>query len=282
MVARERLESFAVARRVQPILDSGPASEGSMFGWLEPSGKDRAELSSLLQQAGFSSLRAVQNFTLIRLAISIALAFIVFVWANFSMNLMSMPTAALVMASFVICYFGAGYAVTYIANSRKLKIKQEFTFVLDMFVLTVEAGLSLDQAIRHVARHADRAAPLIQTGLEQMVHEIDTGVTYDVALDRWAKRLGVDEARELAAMFRQSLVHGAPLADSLRNYSMDLCERKMTEAREVAGRIAVRMTLIMVLFFLPALMILIGGPAVHSIMTGLSGTPDIQGGFPQQ
>ena len=108
----------------------------------------------------------------------------------------------------------------------------------------------------------------------ELVHDIDTGMTYDNALTRWSRRLGVEEARELAAMFRQSLIHGAPLGDTLRSYSSDLRERRMTEAREIAGKISVRMTLVMVLCFLPALMILIGGPAVNAIVGGLTGMPE--------
>lgn len=280
-IAQERLLQFMVTRRVETAVTPFVASGKGAFSWLEPSGKDRSEMIQKLQEAGFASTHALQNFALIRLALSIGMTVIVYFWTKYYQHMESLSVIVSTVLTFIGLYVGAGQWLDRAANNRKNKIRKEFSFVLDLFVLTVEAGLSLDQAIRHVTRHAERAAPLTQAGLVQLVHEIDTGVTYDDALARWASRLGVDEAREMAAMFRQSLIHGAPLGNSLRTYSADLRERRMLEIREVAGKIAVRMTLIMVLCFLPALMILIGGPAFNAIMTGLSGSPDVPTGFPK-
>ncbi len=272
----QRLQQFAVVRkhrRPEPEVTADVESVG-IWRWLEPTGKERIKLIAQLQEADFSRVNALHRFALLRLLTSVAVTVSTYVWASSGAGLPVMIQITLTVLGFTIAYVGAGQWLTIMANSRKNRVRQEFAFVLDLFVLTVEAGLSLDQSIRHVARHAGRAAPLTQAGLIDLVHDIDTGMTYDAALTRWSRRLGVDEARELAGMFRQSLIHGAPLGDTLRGYSSDLRERRMTEAREVAGKISVRMTLVMVLCFLPALMILIGGPAVNAIIGGLTGMPD--------
>ena len=94
------------------------------------------------------------------------------------------------------------------------------------------------------------------------------GAPYDTALEKWGQRIGLEESRELAAMFKQSLVHGTELSSSLRRFANDLSERRLMSARESVGKKSAQLTVVMVMFFLPALIILLGGPAMHAVTVG--------------
>ncbi len=154
-----RLRQFTVMRkRRQPEPEAEEIESTGMWGWLEPTGKERLKLIAQLQEAGFSRVTALQNFAVLRLVISVAVTVSTYIWASSNAGLPLMIQITLSMLGFTVAYVGAGQWLTIMANSRKNRVRQEFAFVLDLFVLTVEAGLSLDQSIRHVARHAGRAA----------------------------------------------------------------------------------------------------------------------------
>jgi tight adherence protein C len=115
-----------------------------------------------------------------------------------------------------------------------------------------------------------RAAPIVRMAVAQLVDEIQRGMSYDAALARWADRLGVNGARELAGVLRQSLSQGTELAGTLREFAREFGERRVFAARESIGRKTTQMTIAMLVLLMPALMIVLAGPAVSTLGTTIT------------
>src|SRR3546814_19982588 len=95
---------------------------------------------------------------------------------------------------------------------------------------------------------------------------------YPAALQRLADSLGVDGARELSGLFRQSLFQGTELGPALKEFAADFSDKRVARARESIGRKTAKMAVVMMVFMMPALFIVLCGPAVSTIVAALSGT----------
>jgi tight adherence protein C len=111
---------------------------------------------------------------------------------------------------------------------------------------------------------------LTRGAVAAMVDDLHNGVPYGLALDRWADRLQVPGVRELAALFKQALLNGSELGPTLRAFAHEFSDKRLSSARASIGRKTTQMTVVMILFMLPALMILLAGPAFVAVGGALS------------
>lgn len=234
------------------------------------SGRDRQELEAKLQLAGFQHPDVLARFVQLRLAATgtaalLTLLFSRIVWGGW----FAQPLLLVIVTGLV--YVGAKQALDLRASSRSRLIVAEFPFLLDLMLMMLESGVSLDQCFRSIARDEQVAVPHHGPLIAMLVADIDRGMRYDAALDRWAARVVVDGAKELAALFRQAMFQGVELAPALREFTREFTQRRVARAREAMGGITVRMVLLMILFFMPALFIVLGGPPVVAIFDTLRG-----------
>jgi tight adherence protein C len=103
-----------------------------------------------------------------------------------------------------------------------------------------------------------------------LVDDLHKGMAYEAALDRWADRMNVNGARELASLFRQTILHGTELGPALKAFVAEFSEKRISKARDVVGKKTTQMTVVMIFFLMPALMIVIAGPAVVSVFGALN------------
>lgn len=155
------------------------------------------------------------------------------------------------------------------ADRRANRIRRELPPVLDIMLMTLDAGISIDQCMRYVAGVVSRTAPVTGEVLRRHIADIDGGMPYDAALDRLGQRLGLDEGQDLAATIKQALFQGGELGTTLRRFSSDLSDKRMSMAREQVGRKAPQLTLVMILFFMPVLLVVLAGPAVVNLKGAL-------------
>ncbi len=266
-------------RLVRRIDDLGaPSPAGLLFdklrtrltGILIGSGKDRREIEENLHIAGYYSSSAP----------------VIFVWARLGATLLVWGIASLVVAisavkEGVIPYLPLALgAATYLlskrvigwsAARRRRKVEAELPFALDVFLMMLESGVSLDQTFRTFVRTEGNAAPIMKAALAALVDDIERGMTYETALERWSERLGVKGSKELGALFKRNLAHGSELSGALSAMAKDFTERRLSGAREAVGRKSVQMSVVMILFFMPAIFIILAGPAFVTLMNTLSG-----------
>jgi tight adherence protein C len=187
------------------------------------------------------------------------------VWGEF----LAKPLLLIVLPA--LTYLGAKRVLLIAAGIRQRAIVAEFPFLLDLMLMLLESGVSLDQCFRSIARDEASAAPRLNPSLRALVEDIDRGMPYEAALDRWAARVGVPSSRDLAALFQQGLMQGIELSAALRQFVREFTERRVAASREAMGKITVKLVVVMVLFFMPALFIVIAGPPIATLIDTVGG-----------
>jgi len=161
-------------------------------------------------------------------------------------------------------------------SHRQERVRLALPDALDLTVVSVEAGLGLDQALLRIAEELRMAHPDLSEELELMTLEIGAGRTRPEALRNLARRTDVAEVGALAAILIQTHRFGTSIGQSLRIFSDNLRTKRRQRAEEMAAKIAVKMIIPMVIFVFPAILIVVGGPAIITITDKLM--PFLAGG----
>lgn len=234
-------------------------------------GRDREEIEQKLKSAGYFDTNAVDRFVKLRLVLALGVVCLGMLGSFLSSGDPFHHWLALIAATWV-AYIGPKYLLKWRAAERERTLTAEFPFLLDLMLMMLESGVSLDQCFRSIAREEQTAIPHHAPLIAMLVDDLDRGQDYQTAFDRWAARVGVNGAKEIAGLFRQSLFQGMELIPALREFIVEFSHRRVARAREAIGMITVRMVVLMLVFFMPALFIVLGGPPVAAIFDGLSGT----------
>jgi tight adherence protein C len=152
---------------------------------------------------------------------------------------------------------------------RKERIQLGLPDALDLQVVCVEAGLGLDQALLRIGQELRGSHPDLCDELHLLTLEVNAGKARADALRNMAKRTEVEDLKSLVAVLIQTDRFGTSIADSLRVFSDSLRSKRRQRAEEAAAKMAVKMILPLFIFVLPATFIVVVGPAIIGIITGL-------------
>lgn len=153
-----------------------------------------------------------------------------------------------------------------IARQRQVRIIRELPAALDLLVVCLEAGLGLDEAFRQTTRRAHRRGEALGRELAVMTGEVNAGVALIDALRNMAERSGTEELKSVAALLIQSHQMGTRLAPALRASAEQFAIRRRMRAEERAQKAAVKMLVPLVILILPAMLIVVLGPAFLQII----------------
>ena len=151
------------------------------------------------------------------------------------------------------------------ADDRRKAITNELPDVLDQLKVTVEAGMSFDGAL---LRAGQEGRGILTTELLRAVNDMQLGLSRGEALQALADRTDVPDLRQFVNAVRQAEKHGFPLANILKLQSLELRDRRRARAEERAMQVPVKITFPLVFCILPALFIVILGPAAVNISQG--------------
>jgi tight adherence protein C len=274
---RGSLGEARLKRRLTSIGDRPDGIEaGFGVAWLRPfervligGGKDREEISQALRAAGCYDPNAILVFAGLRLGGSL----LVMIGLGLGLWLTGRWSSLAWMYAFSgggAAYLAAKFILRWRVSVRQRRVAGELPFVLDVLLLMLESGISLDQCFRSIALTDGRGMPLVGQTVQLLVEDIQRGMAYDIALERWADRLGVNGARELTSMFKQTLMHGTELGSALREFVREFADKRVSSARESIGRKTTQMTIVMIAFLMPALFIVLCGPAVVTLVQTLT------------
>lgn len=227
-------------------------------------------LQGELLNAGFKSAAAPALFYLARLAACLCGAGLVLTPDYLSDGAIEPSNIA---ATLFLCFFiyrGFGIFLHARTKARQREIRREFPYVLDLLLMVLDSGVSVDQALSHVTHHIGHVAPLSARELTHYIADVEEGMPYDKALDRLGDRLAIREAHDFAALLKQNLFQGGELSPPLRLLASDISEARLAHAREQAGRKSVLLTLVTLGFFMPVLMMAVAGPAISDVVGTLS------------
>ncbi len=153
------------------------------------------------------------------------------------------------------------FALGKLISNRQSNIRRGLPDVLDMLVICVEAGLSLDQATARTAEELRRAQPVLSDELGIVALEQRAGSARSDAWKHLADRTGVDSVRNLVSMLVQSEQFGTSIAKTLRVHSDMLRTKRVQEIEEKAAKLSIKLLFPLVLFIFPALFVVVIGPA---------------------
>jgi tight adherence protein C len=220
--------------------------------------KSAAELGKLQQRlvaAGYRSSEALVVFFGIRLATALAL------FAVLMSPLVGRPNFLMALAGCALGYLLPGMALARMAKKRQHLIRLGLPDALDLLVVSVEAGLGLDQAIQRVGQELDFAHPDLSEELSLINLELRAGKARAEALHNLATRTGVDDISSLVAMLVQTDKFGTSVAQSLRVHSDTVRTKRRQRAEEAAAKTGVKMVFPLVFCIFPAIWVVTIGPA---------------------
>lgn len=157
-------------------------------------------------------------------------------------------------------------AVRILHNRHLRDVERGLPDALDMLVICSEAGLGLEPSIERVGREIGIAHPAVAEELLNVAREMRVNADRRVALLNMAARTGLTCLRRLGTTLVQTLQYGTPLSQALRTLSAEMRQESLTRFETRAGRLPVLMTVPMIVFILPCVFLIVGGPAIVHIM----------------
>jgi tight adherence protein C len=216
-----------------------------------------------LMMAGYKSDTAVKVFNGIR----VTLAVLFFIVAFMSRSAIANPVLRVVSMGFgaFMGYFLPSYMLDKKIRKRQDILRLSLPDALDMLVVSVEAGLGLDQAIQHVGRELQITHKELSEELSLVNLEMRAGKRRVEALRNLAERTGEAELQKLVAILVQTDRFGTSIGDSLRSHSEFLRVRRRQEAEERAGKVGVKLVFPIFFFILPAMLVVAAGPGLLQV-----------------
>jgi tight adherence protein C len=173
---------------------------------------------------------------------------------------------ALVGVSVVFGLFGPPAVLDQLATRRSDKIRRAVPDALDLLVVCVEAGVSLDAAMIRTSRDLFTSHQELSMEMAQVVRRVNAGMPRDQALQSLYRRTGVDELRTLVSSMVQCERLGTSIARVLRVNAETLRLKRRQRAEQRAAKAALKMVIPLAFLILPALMVVVLGPAVIAFM----------------
>jgi tight adherence protein C len=231
-----------IARTLKRLGDVAPRSD-----------KEMGKLKARLLAAGYRSREALITFFGIRVAAGLVL---------FAVTAMLAGSLILALGAAGLGYLVPTMILARIAKRRQHRIRMGLPDALDLLVVSVEAGLGLDQAIQRVGEELAVAHVDLSDELRLINLELRAGKARVEALKNLADRTGVDDVASLVAMLIQTDKFGTSVAQSLRVHSETLRTKRRQRAEEAAAKLGAKMVFPLVFCIFPVIFIVTAGPAV--------------------
>jgi len=225
--------------------------------------KELGALRLRLVQAGYRRDEAMTLFFGIRVVFALGL------FALFSTGILMKPNMMMALGGLALGYILPGIVLARLAKRRIHRIRLSLADALDLMVVSVEAGLGLDQAIQRVGQELAFAYPDLSDELRLVNLELRAGKARSEALRNLADRSGVDDLNSLVTMLIQTDKFGTSVAQSLRVYSETLRTKRRQRAEEAAAKTGVKMVFPLVFCIFPAIWVVTIGPAAIKFITVL-------------
>ncbi|MCB9762717.1 MAG: type II secretion system F family protein [Alphaproteobacteria bacterium] len=277
--AQDRLEDLTSAsygNETNPVPSlSGPVTGGQVDVISKAVSKvaaptDEEEANALrrrLIQAGFRSRNNVEIFSTVRFTLAVLFPTTFALLPSDGTTTFNTIAVAMLLAAFG--YYMPALWVTNVLQKRQDDLLRTFPDALDMLVASVEAGLGLDAAFRRMADEMEEAAPILAGEIRLVNSEVSAGIPRTTALQHFADRTGLDEISALVNVLVQAERFGTPVARSLRIHAGLVRTKRMQRAEEAAAKISPKLTVAMILFMLPCLILILIGPAIVRVIRQL-------------
>ena len=162
-----------------------------------------------------------------------------------------------------------GFVLGKLAERRRQAIRLALPDVLDLLVISTEAGCALDKGILNVSREFRTFHPAISEELSTVNMEMLAGRSRMEALRNFAERTGEEEVKRLVAILIQTDRFGTSVAEALRTQSAFMRVRRRQKAEERAGKVSVKLIFPIFFFCMPSLILIVAGPGILQLLQSL-------------
>jgi tight adherence protein C len=229
---------------------------------------DNEELRNKLKMAGLRGQAPLVAYMFFRVAVP-PLAFLAGLFYLFVMSNMPYPPGIKFLIALGVGFIGFYLPNVFIENliqKRQSSIKQSFPDALDMLLICVQSGMSVESAFARVAKEATSQSVELAEELSLTTAELSYLQDRRQAFENLGKRTGIPGVKAVATALIQAERYGTPVGQALRVMAKENREIRMSEAEKKAAALPPKLTVPMILFFLPVLFMVIMGPAAIQIM----------------
>ncbi|PIE07115.1 MAG: pilus assembly protein TadC [Rhodobacterales bacterium] len=242
--------------------------------FLEPTNAEEYSAIQLkLLQAGYPGRNAVRTYHFIQMILGIGFLILGLGYAVMKSATGDVSTQQMILTVLLpggIGYLAPKYWVTRRVETRKEEIQNGFPDALDMLLVCVEAGQSLDQGILRVSSEIRAGFPSLADEFSIVSNEMKAGKDRIQVLRDFGERCGVADVASFTTVLVQSATFGTSIADALRVYSGEMRDKRVMRAEEKANTLPTKMTLATMMLTVPPLLIILIGPSVYEVYITLT------------
>ncbi len=243
--------------------------------FLEPQDAETMSASRLkMMRAGYTAKNAVRMFHFSQFALGIGFLLVGVVYTILVSRNQELTTQFKILSTVIpgaAGYYLPQYWITRRVEERKKEIMSGFPDALDLMLVCVEAGQSMDQSINRVAKESRAGYPALADEFEVVSHEVKAGKERVAVLKDMSERVGIPDVSSFVTTLVQSATYGTSIAEALRVYSAEMRDKRVMRAEEKANTLPTKLTLGTMMFTLPPLLIILIGPSVAGIAKTLGG-----------
>jgi tight adherence protein C len=221
-----------------------------------------------LIQAGIYDPRAVAYFFIARTALAIGLAGAMFIFVPMFASQSGSFFWLMVIVGGIAGYVGPSMYIDRRISGRKVEHRGGFPDFMDLLVVCADSGLSMEASLERVGRELGDSYPSLTANIHMTNLEIRAGRALKDALERFADRLALEEARSFATLINQSLDIGSSITDALRVYSDDMRHKRLSNAEEKAYALPAKLSLPMMICIFPVIFVVILLPVFVRLHVG--------------
>jgi tight adherence protein C len=226
------------------------------------------EAHALLMQAGYRGQAPYVTYLFFRMAMPIV-TLIVGTFYIFVVLDLDYPTTMKLAMSIGAAYLGMISPNLFLKNvitRRQVSIKRAFPDALDLLLICIESGMSVEAGFRRVSEEVGSQSVALAEELTLTTAELSYLPDRRQAYENLAQRTGLDGVKAVCIALQQAERHGTPLGVTLRVLAQENRDMRMSEAEKKAAALPPKLTVPMIVFFLPVLFIVILGPAAIRVM----------------
>jgi tight adherence protein C len=234
--------------------------------------KDVERVETLLVHAGSPANLTAPDVLGIQILIALALPGLFLGMMRVLGRLSTTPNLVLIRNGLILAFLGYILPRMWLRNrasQRKREILRNFSDALDLLSVSVDAGLGFDSAMVRVTERWDNA---LTEEFHRVVVEMRVGTPRNLALQRMAKRTGVQDVETFVGVLIQSSELGVSIAQTLHTQAAQVRLRRRQRAEELARQASVKMVFALVFFVFPALLVVLLGPGIPRIFEALGGS----------
>jgi tight adherence protein C len=230
---------------------------------------ESADTRDKLKMAGYRGQAALITFLFFRVALPPILFVGTLIYLLFVGNYESQPLMIKILIAVGAAYAGFFGPNLYVSNQikrRQLEISQAFPDALDLMLICVESGMSIEAAFRKVGQEIGAQSVALAEELSLTTAELSYLQDRRQAYENLGKRTGLSGVRGVVTALIQAERYGTPLGHALRVMAQENRDMRMAAAEKMAAALPPKLTVPMIVFFLPVLFIVILGPAAIKVM----------------